>query len=183
MKNAEAEHDALVFAERVLDDLEWRDLLYARVDLVADHGWALMELELVEPSLFLQFEVEAATRLALGNRPSPSRCLWSSRTLGRTTTVRANLSVRVWLPCPRAARAGRAGGDVRARRATRGEPPPSLVGGGMQVPGVVVERAHERQRAEENVRLSAWTFGDGHAVTALATRTRATFMPSVWPEA
>jgi glutathione synthase/RimK-type ligase-like ATP-grasp enzyme len=66
MKNAEAEQDALVFAQRVLDDLEWRDLLYARVDLVADHGWALMELELVEPSLFLQFEVAAATRLARG---------------------------------------------------------------------------------------------------------------------
>jgi glutathione synthase/RimK-type ligase-like ATP-grasp enzyme len=67
MKNAQAEPDALVFAERVLGDLEWRDLLYARVDLVRDdHGWILMELELVEPFLFLQFEPEAARRLALG---------------------------------------------------------------------------------------------------------------------
>ena len=64
MNSAQAEEDALDFAARVLAALEWRDLLYARVDLVADHGWALMELELVEPSLFLQFEPAAAKRLA-----------------------------------------------------------------------------------------------------------------------
>jgi len=40
-------------------------LLYARVDLVkTDAGWAVMELELVEPSLFLSFYQPAAERLA-----------------------------------------------------------------------------------------------------------------------
>jgi len=67
LQSAHAEEEALVFATRVLGDLEWRDLLYARVDLVqADHGWALMELELVEPSLFLQFDEQAPRRLARG---------------------------------------------------------------------------------------------------------------------
>ncbi|MFZ1063606.1 MAG: hypothetical protein WAN30_09080 [Acidimicrobiales bacterium] len=67
LRRAQGEIDARQFAERVLADLEWRDLLYARVDLVEDEGgWALMELELVEPSLFLQFEPDAATRLARG---------------------------------------------------------------------------------------------------------------------
>ena len=40
-------------------------LLYARVDLVrTDAGWAVLELELVEPSLFLGFHPPAARRLA-----------------------------------------------------------------------------------------------------------------------
>jgi len=65
LAHAQVEPDALAFAGRVLEGLQWRDLLYARVDLVRDEGgWALMELELVEPSLFLQFEPAAAPRLA-----------------------------------------------------------------------------------------------------------------------
>jgi len=65
LSSAHVEGDALVFGERVLGDLEWDDLLYARVDLVrTESGWALMELELVEPSLFLQFNEGAALRLA-----------------------------------------------------------------------------------------------------------------------
>ncbi len=62
---AQVEHDALQFGQRVLGDLEWDDLLYARVDIVrTESGWALMELELVEPSLFLQFNEGAPERLA-----------------------------------------------------------------------------------------------------------------------
>lgn len=65
LKNAQAEQEALVFAERMLGDLEWRDLLYARVDVVRfERSWALMELELVEPSLFLAFDPCAAQRMA-----------------------------------------------------------------------------------------------------------------------
>jgi glutathione synthase/RimK-type ligase-like ATP-grasp enzyme len=65
LSTARVEVDALAFGERVLADLEWRDLLYARVDVVrTDSGWALMELELVEPSLFLQFNEGASLRLA-----------------------------------------------------------------------------------------------------------------------
>jgi hypothetical protein len=41
------------------------NLLYARVDLVATiRGWLVMELELVEPSLYLTYDGEAATKLA-----------------------------------------------------------------------------------------------------------------------
>jgi len=41
------------------------DLLYARVDLVwSGHQWVVMELELVEPSLFLTHRPAMATRLA-----------------------------------------------------------------------------------------------------------------------
>jgi glutathione synthase/RimK-type ligase-like ATP-grasp enzyme len=65
MSVANAEPDAVHFATRVLGDLDFADLLYARVDVVrTDTGWALMELELVEPSLFLQFHAPAAERLA-----------------------------------------------------------------------------------------------------------------------
>ena len=64
MSLAEAEPDAVAFAEAVLDD-EFRDLLYARVDLVKmAEGWAIMELELVEPSLFLAYDALAPRRLA-----------------------------------------------------------------------------------------------------------------------
>jgi len=39
--------------------------LYARVDLVKmDEGWAVMELEMVEPSLFLAYDERAPRRLA-----------------------------------------------------------------------------------------------------------------------
>lgn len=59
-----ADPDALALATAVLED-RFGDLLYARVDLVAaPEGWQVMELELVEPSLFLSFVPGAADRLA-----------------------------------------------------------------------------------------------------------------------
>jgi glutathione synthase/RimK-type ligase-like ATP-grasp enzyme len=62
---ASAEPEALEFAHDLLYGLGYADLLYARVDLVrTDEGWALMELELAEPSLFLGFEPRAADALA-----------------------------------------------------------------------------------------------------------------------
>ncbi|MHB2029089.1 MAG: ATP-grasp domain-containing protein, partial [Acidimicrobiales bacterium] len=65
MSVAMAEPDALRFAEHALKIKGYADLLYARVDLVRmNNEWAIMELELVEPSLFLTFVPEAATRLA-----------------------------------------------------------------------------------------------------------------------
>jgi glutathione synthase/RimK-type ligase-like ATP-grasp enzyme len=67
MSRASPEVESLAFAEGLLDQLELRDLLYARVDLVAaTDGWLLMELELVEPSLFLGFDDTAPARLAAG---------------------------------------------------------------------------------------------------------------------
>lgn len=65
MSRAIPEPDAVAFADALLLDLEFQDLLYARVDLVAtSDGWSLMELELVEPSLSLSFDEVAADRLA-----------------------------------------------------------------------------------------------------------------------
>jgi glutathione synthase/RimK-type ligase-like ATP-grasp enzyme len=65
MARANAEPDAVEFAEHVLEDLGYADLLYARVDLVGfEGGWAVMELELVEPSLFLSYDLATAARLA-----------------------------------------------------------------------------------------------------------------------
>ena len=65
MSRAEAEESALTFAQTVFADPRLASLLYARVDLVAtDAGWAVLELELVEPSLFLSFDDQAADRLA-----------------------------------------------------------------------------------------------------------------------
>lgn len=67
MSRATPEVEAINFADGLLDDLGYRDLLYARVDLVATiDGWSLMELEMVEPSLFLSFDNDAADRLAAG---------------------------------------------------------------------------------------------------------------------
>ncbi len=64
MSPARAEPDALEVASSVLAG-GFADLLYARVDLVSTPaGWAIMELELVEPSLFLAYDDVAATRLA-----------------------------------------------------------------------------------------------------------------------
>jgi glutathione synthase/RimK-type ligase-like ATP-grasp enzyme len=58
------EPDALALAAQLLVG-PFANLLYARVDVVAaPSGWQLMELELVEPSLFLTFEPAAADRLA-----------------------------------------------------------------------------------------------------------------------
>ena len=65
MSIANAEPDALDFAHAVLGEPLFEGLLYARVDLVwTDEGWAVMELELVEPSLFLTYNDEAPRRLA-----------------------------------------------------------------------------------------------------------------------
>ncbi len=63
MRRDDTEPEALAIAEQILAD--FGDLLYARVDFVAaPSGWQVMELELVEPSLFLTFEPSAADRLA-----------------------------------------------------------------------------------------------------------------------
>jgi glutathione synthase/RimK-type ligase-like ATP-grasp enzyme len=65
MSVAKAEPDAVAFAEEILTGLGFGRLLYARVDVVqTPEGWALMELELVEPSLFLSFDDAAPGRLA-----------------------------------------------------------------------------------------------------------------------
>lgn len=65
MSVASAEPDALALARDVLACAGFTQLLYGRVDLVeTSTGWALMELELVEPSLFLSYDDEAPRRLA-----------------------------------------------------------------------------------------------------------------------
>jgi glutathione synthase/RimK-type ligase-like ATP-grasp enzyme len=65
MSRADAEPEALAVAERIFADPRFTHLLYARVDLVKGPvGWAVMELELVEPSLFLTFDDTAADRLS-----------------------------------------------------------------------------------------------------------------------
>lgn len=64
MTRQDADPDAVALATALLATIE-ADLLYARVDLVwAPSGWQLMELELVEPSLFLTFHPAAGDRLA-----------------------------------------------------------------------------------------------------------------------
>jgi glutathione synthase/RimK-type ligase-like ATP-grasp enzyme len=65
MSIAQGEPDAVALGRDIIDGLGFGTLLYARVDLVhTPEGWALMELELVEPSLFLSFNDEAPARLA-----------------------------------------------------------------------------------------------------------------------
>lgn len=65
MSRAEPEPEALALAEAILAEADLADLLYARVDLVYDAaGWAVMELELVEPSLFLGYCESAPAALA-----------------------------------------------------------------------------------------------------------------------
>jgi len=65
MSVAEPEADARAMGEMVLRTKGLEHLLYARVDLVVTSaGWAVMELELVEPSLFLSFYEPAARTLA-----------------------------------------------------------------------------------------------------------------------
>ncbi len=67
MSLATGEADAIGYASEVLATLAMADLLYARVDLVASvEGWLVIELELVEPSLFLTFHEPAAHALAAG---------------------------------------------------------------------------------------------------------------------
>ena len=63
----DADEHTLATGAAVLESLE-KDTLYARVDLVrADDGnsWWLMELELIEPSLYLRTDSGAAMRFAL----------------------------------------------------------------------------------------------------------------------
>jgi len=61
----ETELDAVAFAEHVLEVKSYSHLLYARVDLVRlANEWAIMELELVEPSLYLIYDEDAASKLA-----------------------------------------------------------------------------------------------------------------------
>ncbi len=65
LRRAAPEPDVLAAAAAFLADERFADLLYARVDVVAtEAGWALLELELVEPMLFLTFDDGAADRLA-----------------------------------------------------------------------------------------------------------------------
>jgi glutathione synthase/RimK-type ligase-like ATP-grasp enzyme len=65
MSVAVGEPDAVAFAEAVMDEDTFRGILYGRVDLVRmDDGWAIMELELVEPNLFLAYDDLALRRMA-----------------------------------------------------------------------------------------------------------------------
>ena len=64
MSRGLADPAALALAKALLEDVGF-DLTYARVDLVSTpEGWAVMELELVEPSLFLAYDEGAPARLA-----------------------------------------------------------------------------------------------------------------------
>jgi O-ureido-D-serine cyclo-ligase len=60
------ERDELEVAQRVLAALPFETLTYARVDLIRDeaHAPRLLELELIEPSLFFAHAPQAAQRLA-----------------------------------------------------------------------------------------------------------------------
>ena len=65
MSRADLEPEVRDYVRDLLADERFADLLYARVDLVeTDAGWALMELELVEPNLFLSYDAGATDRLA-----------------------------------------------------------------------------------------------------------------------
>jgi glutathione synthase/RimK-type ligase-like ATP-grasp enzyme len=65
MSVATVEPEVAAIAKHILETKGFSDLLYARIDFVSTpQGWAVMELELVEPSLFLTFVPDAATRLA-----------------------------------------------------------------------------------------------------------------------
>jgi len=65
MSAAAGEDDAIAFALDIFRKLGYEKLLYGRVDLVGTaEGWMLMELELVEPSLFLTYDPLTATKLA-----------------------------------------------------------------------------------------------------------------------
>lgn len=64
MSSAVAEPAALDLARQLLTG-RFADLAYARVDVVwTPQGWALMELELVEPALYLSYDHEAVQRCA-----------------------------------------------------------------------------------------------------------------------
>jgi O-ureido-D-serine cyclo-ligase len=64
MSRAEPEPDAVELAKSIMTG-RFEDLAYGRVDLVSTpDGWQLMELELVEPALFLQYDDPSAARAA-----------------------------------------------------------------------------------------------------------------------
>lgn len=64
MSRAAAESDAVDLARRLLTG-RFAELAYGRVDLVATpDGWQLMELELVEPALYLRHDEQSAARAA-----------------------------------------------------------------------------------------------------------------------
>lgn len=73
MSRAEARPHAIELAKSILTG-RFADLVYGRVDLVSTPaGWQLMELELVEPALYLQFDQHAVARAAraiIGRLPS-----------------------------------------------------------------------------------------------------------------
>jgi hypothetical protein len=56
--------EALALAQSAIDFIGRDRLLYARVDMVraADGGFCLMELELIEPDLYLTYDLEASMR-------------------------------------------------------------------------------------------------------------------------
>ena len=56
--------EALTLAQSAIDFIGRDRLLYARVDMVraADGGFCLMELELIEPDLYLTYDLEASMR-------------------------------------------------------------------------------------------------------------------------
>jgi glutathione synthase/RimK-type ligase-like ATP-grasp enzyme len=64
MSLAQGEPDAITYGEKVMAAKGFSNLLYGRVDLVRmNEGWAIMELELVEPSLFLTYDADAPKKL------------------------------------------------------------------------------------------------------------------------
>ena len=64
MSRAEPEPDAVELAKSIMTG-RFDDLAYGRVDLVSTpDGWQLMELELVEPALYLQYDVPSVARAA-----------------------------------------------------------------------------------------------------------------------
>ena len=56
--------EALALAQSAIDFIGRDRLLYARVDMVRaeDGGFCLMELELIEPDLYLTYDLEASMR-------------------------------------------------------------------------------------------------------------------------
>ncbi len=66
ISEAEPSEKLLDAARKAIDAID-RSLLYARVDLVRDHDdeFALMELELIEPALYLRMNADAPQRFAV----------------------------------------------------------------------------------------------------------------------
>lgn len=66
LRSLPAPAEALELAHAALDYAGGRDLLYARVDMVRDEkgNLCLMELELIEPDLYLKYDSQAPERLS-----------------------------------------------------------------------------------------------------------------------